>query len=123
MTRRMWKDVAALAMTLLAVITFVAAYNDVGLFFVPDNPRWVTAMIFGLGWATCMLGAPEARADRSNKVFPVLGTLALAFAAAGVLTGSLTWSIFLTIDIAVMWTLATLAHIHTISGTRRQVFR
>ena len=109
---RIWKDVAALGVTVLAVLTYFAASEGWNVWLVGDNPRWAAAAIFGLGVVGCNLGSPAERAKRGAAPFAVLGSVALVLAIIGVVTGSLTAIGLLTAVLAVMWALATLRHVH-----------
>lgn len=102
------KDVAATALTALAVLAFAATHEGWGVPLVGDSRRWAAGAIFLLGMSTCALGSPSRGAG--TMVLSALGTLALGLAVLTLLTGSLTPLSLLVVDIVALWAASTVRH-------------
>jgi hypothetical protein len=102
------KDVAAAALTALAVLVFLATHEGWGVPLVGDSHRWAAGAIFLLGSTTCGLGSPGK--DTATKVLAILGAAALVLAVLAVATGSLTPLSLLVADMVALWAVATLRH-------------
>ena len=102
------KDVAAAALTALAVLVFLATHEDWSVPLVGGSHRWAAAAIFLLGSLTCGLGSPGK--DAATKLLAILGVAALVLAVLAVATGSLTPLSLLVADIVALWAVATLRH-------------
>src|SRR2546423_5823840 len=81
------KEVAAAALTALAVLVFLATHEGWGVPLVGDSHRWAAGAIFLLGSLTCGLGSPGK--DAATKLLAILGAAALVLAVLAVATGSL----------------------------------
>jgi hypothetical protein len=103
------KDLGATFLTLLVVLTFVAAHQGWDVWLVGNSYRWATVVILVLGVSTCALGSPERSAN--VKVLSALGILALGLGALALITGSLTALSLLALDIVVLWAASTLGHV------------
>jgi hypothetical protein len=102
------KDVAAAALTALAVLVFLATHEDWSVPLVGGSHRWAAGAIFLLGSLTCGLGSPGK--DAATKLLAILGVAALVLAVLAVATGSLTPLSLLVADIVALWAVATLRH-------------
>jgi hypothetical protein len=102
------KDVAATALTALAVLVFLATHAGWDVPLVGDSHRSAAGAIFLLGSLTCGLGSPGK--DRATKLLMVLGVAALVLAVLAVATGSLTPLSLLVVDMVALWTVSTLRH-------------
>jgi hypothetical protein len=102
------KDVAAGALTTLAVLAFLATHEGWGVPLVGDSHRWAAGAIFLVGSLTCGFGSPATGAWKT--LFATLGVAALVLAALAVATGSLTPLSLLVLDLVALWALATLRH-------------
>lgn len=102
------KDVAAAALTALAVCTFFATHEGWNVWLVGDSHRWAAGVILLLGILTCSLGSPGH--GRATRVLATLGVLALVLAVVALVTGSLTPLSLLVVDIVVLWAVSTLRH-------------
>jgi hypothetical protein len=102
------KDVAAAALTALAVLVFLATHEGWGVPLVGDSHRWAAGAIFLLGSMTCGLGSPGK--DAAAKLLAILGVAALVLAVLAVATGSLTPLSLLVVDMVALWAVATLRH-------------
>lgn len=107
MTRSLPKDLIATALTLVAVLVFIA--NHEGWWLVGDSRRWAAAVITLLGAATCSLGSPDK--SSATKWLAMLGVLALVLAGVALVTASLTALSLLVADIVALWALSTTRHV------------
>ena len=103
------KDVAAAALTALAVLVFLATHEDWSVPLVGGSHRWAAGgAIFLLGSLTCGLGSPGK--DAATKLLAILGMAAFVLAVVALATGSLTPLSLLVADIVALWAVATLRH-------------
>ena len=102
------KDVAATALTVLVVVTFVATHEGWNVWLVGGSHRWAAGAILILGVLTCGLGSPGRGA--ATRLLATLGVLALALAMLALATGSLTPLSLLVVDIVALWVVSTLRH-------------
>jgi hypothetical protein len=103
------KDVAATALTALAVITFVATHEGWNVWLVGDSHRWAAGVILILGVLTCGLGSPGRGVV--TKLLAALGVLALILAVSALATGSLTPLSLLVVDIVLLWAASSARHL------------
>ena len=108
MTALSRKDVAATALTALAVATFFATHEGWNVWLVGGSHRWAAGVIVLLGVLTCGLGSPGRGAV--TRLLATLGALALLLAVLALVTGSLTPLSLLVVDIVVLWAVSTLRH-------------
>src|SRR5947209_5021361 len=94
------KDAAAAALTILAVLAFLATHEGWGVPLIGDSHRWAAGAIALLGIGTCGLGSPGR--DFATKVCGLLGVLAFVLAVLALVTGSLTPLSLLVVDIVVL---------------------
>jgi hypothetical protein len=113
--RLSWKDGGATLLVGAAVTLYFAYVMDAGLPLV-SGPRVLSAVVFALGLAACVVGAqmPGMTADRKTDnwagVFSMFGGLAFVAAAVTVVTGS-GWPLaVLVATVVTMWALATTRH-------------
>lgn len=104
------KDAVATALTILVVLTFLAAYQGWGVPLVGDSPRWAAGVIMLLGAATCSLGAPSSGHGITTTLCAALGAAALVLTVLVLVTGSLTLLSLLAVDTVVLWAIATTRH-------------
>ena len=104
------KDIAATALTALAVSTFAATHEGWNVWLVGDSRRWAAVAISVIGVAACGLGSPGK--DAATWILAALGTAAGVLAAVAIVTGSLTALSFLTLDIVMLWALSLVRHAH-----------
>jgi hypothetical protein len=102
------KDVAATALTALAVAVFAATHEGWNVWLIGGSHRWAAGAILLLGAFTCGLGSPARRG--AMPFFATLGTLALALAVLAFVTGSLTPLSLLVADIVILWAASTIRH-------------
>ena len=102
------KDLAATALTALAVVTFFATHQGWNVWLVGGSHRWAAGVIFALGVVTCGLGSPGRGA--ATRLLATLGVIALVLAVLALLTGSLTPLSLLVVDIVVLWAASTVRH-------------
>ena len=102
------KDVAATALTALAVLTFFATHEGWNVWLVGDSHRWAAGVILVLGVLACGLGTPAR--GRATSVLATLGVLALVLAVLALVTGSLTFLSLLIVDIVLLWGASTVRH-------------
>lgn len=113
---RMWKDGVALVLTLLVVLTFAATNNGWNVWLVGDNHHWAAVVMLLLGIAGCTLGESDAVEKPGKRLFAALGIAAFALGVIGIATGSLGVLALLAVDVAFLWTLATLRHVNEASA-------
>lgn len=111
---RIWKDAAALGLTLVAVLTFIATHDGWNVWLVGDNHRWAAAVMLVAGLAACTLGAPDPSRAGGNKLLAGMGWVALALGIAGIISGSLTVLSLLAVDTACLWALSALRHVQAL---------
>jgi hypothetical protein len=102
------KDAAAAALTLLAVLAFLATHEGWGVPLIGDSHRWAAGAIALLGSMTCGLGSPAK--DSATKLLAVLGIAAFALAVLALATGSLTPLSVLVVDMVALWAVSTMRH-------------
>ena len=102
------KDLAATALTALAVLAFFATHQGWNVWLIGGSHRWAAGAIFVLGSMTCSLGSPDRSA--AAKLLGTLGALALGLAVLALVTGSLTALSLLVADVVLLWAVATLRH-------------
>jgi hypothetical protein len=102
------KDIAATALTALAVLVFLATHEVWNVPLVGGSHRWAAGAIALIGMATCGLGSPGK--GTATKLCATLGTLALVLAVLALVTGSLTPLSLLVVDIVALWAVATFGH-------------
>lgn len=102
------KDVAATALTALAVLAFFATHQGWNVWLIGGSHRWAAGAIFALGSITCALGSPDRRG--ASKLLGTLGVLALGLAVLALVTGSLTPLSLLVADVVLLWAVATFRH-------------
>ncbi len=102
------KDVAATALTALAVLTFAATHEGWNVWLIGGSHRWAAGAMAVLGIAACSLGSPSRGA--SAWLLGSLGTLALGLTVLALVTGSLTALSLLAVDMVVLWAASTLRH-------------
>jgi hypothetical protein len=103
------KDLAATALTALAIATFFAAHEGWNVWLVGDSHRWAAGAIFVLGALTCGLGSPGR--GTASTLLATLGGLALVLAVLALASGSLTALSLLVVAIVVLWAASTLRHL------------
>lgn len=103
------KDVAATALTALAVATFFATHEGWNVWLVGDSHRWAAGAIFVLGGAACALGSPVR--GLAAGMLGTLGVLALVLAGLALATASLTPLSLLVVDIVLLWAVSTVRHV------------
>lgn len=103
------KDVAATALTGLAVLTFIATHENWNVWLIGDSHRWAAGAIFLLGGLTCGLGSPGR--GTVTRLLATLGVLALLLAGLALATGSLTPLSLLVVVIVLLWAASTLRHV------------
>jgi hypothetical protein len=103
------KDVAATALTALAVATFFATHEGWNVWLVGDSHRWAAGVIFVLGALTCGLGSPGR--GTATTLLATLGGLALVLAVLALASGSLTALSLLVVAIVALWAASTLRHL------------
>jgi hypothetical protein len=102
-------DLAATALTALAVVAFLATHEGWNVWLVGDSHRWAAGVILALGLVACGLGSPGRGA--ATKFLAMLGVLALVLAVSALATGSLTPLSLLVVVIVVLWAVSTLRHV------------
>ena len=102
------KDLAATALTALAVVTFFATHQGWNVWLVGSSHRWAAGAILLLGVVTCGLGSPGR--GTATKLLAALGVLALVFAVLALATGSLTPLSLLVVDVVLLWAASTMRH-------------
>jgi hypothetical protein len=102
------KDLAATALTTLAVLAFFATHEGWNVWLVGGSHRWAAGAITLLGVFTCGLGSPGK--DAMTRVLAGLGIVAGVLAVVSIATGSLTTLSLLTVDIVLLWALSLLRH-------------
>jgi hypothetical protein len=102
------KDAGATALTVLAVLAFLATHEGWGVPLIGDSHRWAAGAIMLLGMLTCGFGSP--RKGRTTWLLATLGALAFVLAAVAIATGSLTPLSLLVADIVLLWAASTLRH-------------
>jgi hypothetical protein len=108
------KDLAATALTVLAVLVFLATHEGWGVWLIGDSHRWAAGAITLLGVMTCGLGSPDRGAG--TKLPSILGVLAVVLAVVAMATGSLTPLSLLVVDNVALWAVATLRHAWHLPG-------
>ena len=103
------KDLVATALTILAVLAFLATHEGWNVYLIGGSHRWAAGAISLLGFATCALGT--ARKGPVAMTSAVLGVVALVLAGLALATASLTPLSFLVIDIVVLWAISTYEHV------------
>lgn len=103
------RDVAATALTALAVVTFIATHESWNVWLVGDSRRWAAGVIFALGVVTCGLGSPGR--GTATRLLATLGAVALVLAVVALATGSLTPLSLLVVDIVLLWAASTVRHV------------
>jgi hypothetical protein len=103
------KDLAATALTALAVLAYLATHEGWGVPLIGDSHRWAAGAITLLGMMTCGLGSPTR--DRMSKVLAALGGAAVLLATLALATGALAPLSVLVGDIVLLWALSTIRHI------------
>jgi hypothetical protein len=102
------KDIAATALTTLAVLAFLAARESWSVALVGGSNRWGATAILLLGVATCAQGS--ATKGAATIVLATLGSAALVLGVLALLTGSATLLLLLVVDVVVLWAASTLRH-------------
>ena len=102
------KDAAATALTVLAVVTYVASRDGWNVWLVGGSHRWAAGAILVLGMFTCSLGSMTP--GFGTKMLGVLGVFAVALAVAAIATASLTVLSLLVVDIVALWAASTVRH-------------
>jgi hypothetical protein len=103
------KDLAATALTALAVLVFAATHEAWDVPLVGSSHRWAAAAIMLLGVLTCGLGSPGDGPVRG--LLATLGTAALVLGVLALATGSLTaLSLFVAAFVA-LWVVSTARHL------------
>lgn len=105
LTRR---DLAATALTALAVLVFAATHEGWNVWLVGGSHRWAAGAITLLGMFTCGLGSPGK--DTATKLLAALGIAALVLAVLALATGSLTPLSLLVVDIVLLWAASLVRH-------------
>ena len=103
------RDVAATALTALAVVTFVATHQGWNVWLVGDSRRWAAGVIFALGVGTCGLGSPGR--GPVARLLAALGAAALVLAVLALATGALTPLSLLVVDMLLLWAASTVRHL------------
>ena len=111
------KDAGALVLTTGVVLVFAATHEKWGVPLIGDSRRWAAVAILLLGLGACSLGSPGK--DRTTKLLAVLGVVALGLAIIALITASLTALSFLTLDVVLLFVLATRRHSHERDAARR----
>jgi len=102
------KDVAATALTILAVLVLLVTHESWNVWLIGGSHRWATGAVFVLGWATCTLGSPDKSV--ATKVLATLGVLALGLGVLALVTGSLAALSLLVADFVLLWAVSTFRH-------------
>ena len=122
--RLKWRDGAATILTALMVAIAVAVISGWDWPLVGSERAAVGALGL-IGIATCVVGGGSMTAFKGPfiAVASVLGTAALGLVIAGLVTGSETILVVLTVDIVALWLVATMRHSieHEEAGTQRQI--
>ncbi len=108
------KDLAAGALTVLAVLAFVAADAGWGVWLVGGSHRWAAVAVTVLGGLACGEGSPGR--DRATWMLGALGVAAGGLALAAIVSGSLLVLSVLTIDVVLLWVGALLRHVGVAAG-------
>jgi hypothetical protein len=108
MTFSMRKDLAATALTILAVLAFTATHEGWNVWLIGDSRRWAAGAIVLIGCLTCGLGSPGS--DRASKLLGTLGATAAILGIVAIATGSLTVLSFLVLDVVALWAGSLLRH-------------
>lgn len=103
------KDVAATALTAVAVVTFFATHEGWNVWLVGSSHRWAAGAILILGGLACGLGSPGR--GTATRLLATLGVLALVLAVLALATGSLTPLSLLVVDIVLLWAASTTRHV------------
>ncbi|HXY17488.1 MAG TPA: hypothetical protein VEH79_04900 [Gaiellaceae bacterium] len=106
------KDVAATALTALAVLVYIGSRQSWNVWLVGGSHRSAAGAIMLLGIATCTLGQAGAEMAKhpATMLLAIVGTLSLAVGVWAVVTGSLTALTLLTAMFVVLWAGSTLRH-------------
>jgi hypothetical protein len=110
------KDIAATALTTLAVVAFFATHEGWNVSLIGDSHRWAAGVILALGLVACGLGSPGR--GGATKLLATLGVVALVLGVLALATGSLTPLSLLVVAIVVLWAVSTLRHLGHGHGTR-----
>jgi len=102
------KDVAATALTVLAVLALLATHEGWNVWLIGGSHRWAAGAILVLGMGTCALGSPDK--STAAKLLGTLGTLALGLALIALVTGSLIALSLLVVDFVLLWAVSTFRH-------------
>ncbi|HET8528186.1 MAG TPA: hypothetical protein VFL60_04690 [Gaiellaceae bacterium] len=103
------KDLAATALTALAVLAFAATHQGWNVWLVGGSHRWAAAAVLALGMGACALGSPGRGA--ATRVLAVLGVVAFVLGVLALATGSLTPLSLLVVDVVLLWAAATARHL------------
>ncbi len=102
------KDLAATALTGLAVLAFATAHGSWNVWLIGSSNRWAAGAILLLGMVACGLGS-SAR-DATAVPLAVLGIVALGAAVWAIWTASMTALWVLVIAVVILWLGATVRH-------------
>ena len=94
------KDVAATALTVLAVLALLATHEGWNVWLIGGSHRWAAGAILVLGMGTCALGSPDK--STAAKLLGTLGTLALGLALIALS--------LLVVDFVLLWAVSTFRH-------------
>jgi hypothetical protein len=103
------KDIAATALTALAVLVYATTHEGWNVWLIGGSHRWAAGAILVLGMLTCGLGSPARGV--STMLLATLGTIALALAVLALVTGSLTPLSLLVVTIVLLWAASTVRHL------------
>jgi len=103
------KDLAATALTALAVLAFFATRQGWNVPLIGDSHRWTAGAVLLLGSLTCTLGRPSR--DTASRLLGVLGALALGLAILALVSGSLAALALLVADVVALWLASTVRHL------------
>ncbi len=119
------KDATATLFTALAVLVFLADYQNWDVALVGDSHRWAAAGVAFLGILTCALGDQEAKMTSSPRRWGIgiwtltgLGAAALVLAVLAIATGSFVLLVLLTANNVLLWLGSTLRHIASPSASK-----
>jgi hypothetical protein len=114
--RLTWRDAAATALVGVCVAFYAVSVRGGDLLVVSDT-RGVTALVFLVGMAACVVGGDLSQIGDSDRmdlgivVASVLGTVAFLAAVGAMLTGSALVLLVLVADIVALWAVATVRHL------------